>query len=368
MPPTRVIIEADGGSRGNPGPAAYGAALRDADTGQIIAERAEAIGVATNNVAEYRGLIAGLELLREHAPDATEVEVRMDSKLVVEQMAGRWKVKHPDMRPLAIEANRLAPFGVTWTWVPRAENTHADRLLNDVLDEATGRPTKKPRRTGIAEAPAQPVGYASDLGEPTRLILLRHGRTEHTVDRRFSGSGGADPSLDDTGRAQAAVAADWLKSRGDVAAVLTSPLARARETAQAVADAVGLAAETEDGLRETDFGAWEGHTFAEVQQQWPDQLDAWLASTAAAPPEGESFDDVAARVRRARDRVVRLHPGRTVVAVTHVTPIKLLVCAALQAPVSSVFRMEVAVGSLSILEWYADGGTSLRAFSLQPGS
>ena len=100
----RVIVEADGGSRGNPGPAAYGALVRDADTGEVIAERGESIGVATNNVAEYRGLIAGLELVREHAPDA-EVEVRMDSKLVVEQMAGRWKIKHVDMKPLALRGS-----------------------------------------------------------------------------------------------------------------------------------------------------------------------------------------------------------------------------------------------------------------------
>ena len=128
-----VIVEADGGSRGNPGPAAYGALLRDADTGEVIAERGETIGVATNNVAEYRGLIAGLELAAEHAPDA-EIEVRMDSKLVVEQMSGRWKVKHASMKPLAIEANRLAPFGTVFTWVPREENKAADLLVNEALD------------------------------------------------------------------------------------------------------------------------------------------------------------------------------------------------------------------------------------------
>ncbi len=134
----RVVVEADGGSRGNPGPSAYGAVLKDADSGEVLAERAELIGVATNNVAEYRGLIAGLELAREHAPDAA-IEVRMDSKLVVEQMAGRWKVKHRGLQPLAMQAGRLAPpMRVTWTWVPRAQNAHADRLLNVVLDDAGG--------------------------------------------------------------------------------------------------------------------------------------------------------------------------------------------------------------------------------------
>jgi probable phosphoglycerate mutase len=123
-----VVIEADGGSRGNPGEAAYGAVLLDAASGEVIAERAECIGVATNNVAEYRGLIAGLELYEEHAAGAA-LEVRMDSKLVVEQMSGNWKIKHPDMKPLAAAADRLAPPGTTYTWIPREQNTRADRIL-----------------------------------------------------------------------------------------------------------------------------------------------------------------------------------------------------------------------------------------------
>lgn len=129
----RVIIEADGGSRGNPGPAAYGAILKDAETDEVIAAHAERIGIATNNVAEYRGLIAGLELAREHAPDAT-IEVRMDSKLVIEQMAGRWKIKHQNMRELALQAQKLVPFGTEWVWVPRLDNSAADTLLNAALD------------------------------------------------------------------------------------------------------------------------------------------------------------------------------------------------------------------------------------------
>ena len=107
--------------------------LKDADTGEVIAEDGTTIGVATNNVAEYSGLIAGLRLAAGVAPDA-DIEVRMDSKLVVEQMSGRWKIKHPDMRPLAAEANRLAPSGTTYTWVPREQNKHADRLANEALD------------------------------------------------------------------------------------------------------------------------------------------------------------------------------------------------------------------------------------------
>ncbi len=129
----RLVVEADGGSRGNPGPAAYGALVRDADTRQVLASEGLTLGVATNNVAEYSGLIAGLEMARAIDP-AAEVDVRMDSKLVVEQMAGRWKIKHPSMIPLARKANTLRPAQVTWTWVPRAENKAADALVNSALD------------------------------------------------------------------------------------------------------------------------------------------------------------------------------------------------------------------------------------------
>jgi ribonuclease H / adenosylcobalamin/alpha-ribazole phosphatase len=140
--PAAVVVEADGGSRGNPGPAAYGAVLKDAATGEVLAEDGTAIGVATNNVAEYSGLIAGLRLAAEHAPGAS-VEVRMDSKLVVEQMSGRWKVKHPSMVPLVREATGLAPAGTTYTWIPRASNAHADRLVNEALDGLRDGPTAR---------------------------------------------------------------------------------------------------------------------------------------------------------------------------------------------------------------------------------
>ncbi|MEU3542502.1 reverse transcriptase-like protein, partial [Streptomyces paromomycinus] len=128
------VVEADGGSRGNPGPAGYGAVVIDPETGQALAEAAEYIGTATNNVAEYRGLLAGLRAAHALDPEA-DVRVRMDSKLVVEQMSGRWKIKHPDMRPLAAEARSVfPPSRVTYEWIPREENKHADRLANEAMD------------------------------------------------------------------------------------------------------------------------------------------------------------------------------------------------------------------------------------------
>jgi len=375
---SRVFIEADGGSRGNPGAAAYGAVLKDAETGEVIAEAAETIGVATNNVAEYRGLIAGLELAQEHAPDA-ELEVRMDSKLIIEQMAGRWKVKHPDLRPLAIRANGLAPFGVTWTWVPRELNKHADRLLNEVLDRAAGKPAKAHRdnssKSAGSEAPVRNdesparntlVGWNTSLGTPTTVILLRHGETVHTADKKFSGSGGDDPTLSQTGRQQAEAAAGWLSRHGGIDAIVTSPLRRARETASAVAAVLALPVTVEDGLAEAAFGDWDGQTFGEVQERWPNELAAWLDSADVAPPGGESFAAVSRRVRKARDRLIAGHPGGTVLAVTHVTPIKLFVCMALGAPLQAMYRMEMRPASLTVVQWYPDGTPSLRQYGTTP--
>ncbi|MFM9589799.1 bifunctional RNase H/acid phosphatase [Streptomyces scabiei] len=594
------IVEADGGSRGNPGPAGYGSVVLDAVTGETLVEAAEYIGVATNNVAEYRGLIAGLKAAYELDPEAS-VRVRMDSKLVVEQLSGRWKIKHPDMKPLAAEAARVFPPGrVTYEWMPREQNKHADRLANEAMDagkrgaqwspaastadldtraarsaaagaagapepsgppgDATagaalaraalagsqgkpapgGRPGSgdgrdagggsggqaapasrepagtsltaagasgsggaggmpsgggRPARSGAdssgggrsAEAAAASSGgersagadtassgggrsaetgtcpsgggrsvetgaapgggrsaepssqggsrsagsrtpgaggdgsrstahgprtttadgpriaahgprttaadgprtavdaprtittvdatsaaadlraaknvasVAPDLGTPATFVLLRHGETPLTPQKRFSGSGGSDPSLSEVGRYQAERVAAALAARGTIQEVVSSPLARCRETAGIVAARLGLGVTVEDGLRETDFGAWEGLSFGEVRERYPDDMNAWLASPDAEPTGGgESFEAVAHRVAATRDALVAAHRGRTVLLVSHVTPIKTLVRLALGAPPESLFRMELSAASLSALAYYADGNATLR--------
>ena len=212
----KVVVEADGGSRGNPGPSAYGAVLR-LESGQILAEDGSRIGQATNNVAEYSGLIAGLRLAERYAPGSA-VEVRMDSKLVVEQMSGRWKVKHPNMLPLVEEARRLAPEGTTYVWVPRDRNVHADRLANEALDgrragvsvpgedsliEEIESPTAAAEGDPPATMQSQVRGWSASTSDPTTLILVRHGVTAHTVEKRFSGGlASANPGLSDEGRTQ----------------------------------------------------------------------------------------------------------------------------------------------------------------------
>ncbi|MFE9018486.1 bifunctional RNase H/acid phosphatase [Streptomyces sp. NPDC007808] len=446
------IVEADGGSRGNPGPAGYGAVVIDAATGQTLAETAEYIGLATNNVAEYRGLLAGLRAA--HALDpAARIHVRMDSKLVVEQMSGRWKIKHPDMKPLAFEAARVFPAPqVTYEWIPREQNKHADRLANEAMDagkrgeqwsaaastaesaaadaraarSAAGPEPSDPSgppadaaagaeraRAALAEgrasvapsAPSAPyvdtptstatatangtatttattadgaraeadtraartvatpsAGWApADMGTPATFVLLRHGETPLTPQKRFSGSGGTDPSLSAIGREQAEKVGAALAKRGTVQAIVSSPLARTRETAGIVAARLGLEVTVDDGLRETDFGAWEGLTFGEVRERHPDDLTAWLADPEACPTGGgESFAQTATRIAATRDKLTAAYAGRTVLLVTHVTPIKTLVRLALGAPPESLFRMELSAASLSAVAYYADGNASVR--------
>ncbi|MGX1549528.1 bifunctional RNase H/acid phosphatase, partial [Streptomyces adustus] len=215
----------------------------------------------------------------------------------------------------------------------------------------------------VRDVPA--AGWApADMGAPATFVLLRHGETPLTPQKRFSGSGGSDPSLSGAGREQAERVAAALARRGTIQAIVASPLARTRETAAIVAARLGLDVTIDDGLRETDFGAWEGLTFGEVRERHPQDLDAWLADPEAAPSGGgESFAATAARIAVTRDRLVAAHAGRTVLLVSHVTPIKTLLRLALGAPPESLFRMELSAASLSAVAYYADGNASVRLFN-----
>jgi probable phosphoglycerate mutase len=355
----KVVVEADGGSRGNPGPAGYGAVVWDADRSVVLAERKESLGVVTNNVAEYRGLIAGLDAAA--ALGAREVTARMDSKLVVEQMSGRWKVKHPDMIPLHRQATLQASAfdRVEYSWIPRAENSHADRLANEAMDGDVDTtpdmtPDAAPERPSKADLPA----WQAVTGSATRFLLLRHGQTPLSVDRRYSGRG--NPELTDVGVAQAAAAAKRIEFMGGVDAIVSSPLSRARATASAVASAVGVDVAVDEGLTETDFGEWEGMTFAEVNTRDPELHTKWMADTSVSPPGGESFDAVRERIGETRDRLLQKYAGQTVVVVTHVTPIKTMLQFALDVGPSILYRMHLDLASLSIVDWFDDNRASVR--------
>ncbi|BBX87231.1 bifunctional RNase H/acid phosphatase [Mycolicibacterium aubagnense] len=354
----KVLVEADGGSRGNPGPAGYGAVVFSADRSEVLAESSASIGVATNNIAEYRGLIAGLEAAAELGAD--DVAVSMDSKLVVEQMSGRWRVKHPDLIVLNREAVALARrFGrVSYTWIPRAQNSHADRLANEAMDAAAGPPATSGPEPKAAAAQPSPPGWTGAVGAPTRFLLLRHGQTELSVHRRYSGRG--NPPLTDVGREQAASAAAYIAGIEGVSAVISSPLQRALDTAKAAADVLGLDVTVDEDLIETDFGAWEGLTFGEAAKRDPELHGRWLGDTSVAPPGGESFDAVTHRIRRARNRIIAEHGATTVLVVSHVTPIKTILRQALDAGPGILYRLHLDLASLSIAEFFGDGGSAVR--------
>jgi ribonuclease H / adenosylcobalamin/alpha-ribazole phosphatase len=362
----RLVVEADGGSRGNPGPAGYGAVVRDADSGEVLAERSESLGTTTNNVAEYSGLISGLETAADLAPGA-DVHVKMDSKLVVEQMSGRWQIKHPALRPLATRASQAARrLGrVTYEWVPRARNTHADRLANQAMDEAASGGARargaSPETGGPDPAPRPGPGWTAARGEPTTTVLLRHGETPLSAERRFAGRG--DIPLTETGKLQAKAAAQRLSARGGAELIVTSPLQRARLTADAVAAATGAPVQVDDGWIEADFGEWEGLSYAEAMQRWPDEVTAWMQDTSVAPPGGESFAAAGRRVLAALNRLLdRAEPGRVVV-VSHVTPMKTVLRHALLAPPPALRRMHLDVACLCEVDWYADGPAVVRSFN-----
>jgi broad specificity phosphatase PhoE/ribonuclease HI len=376
----RLVVEADGGSRGNPGPAAYGAVVREAATGEVLVELAEHLGVTTNNVAEYTGLLEGLRAAMEIDPDA-DIEARLDSKLVVEQMSGRWAIKNDALRRIALRARDVAPREqVTFTWVPRELNKAADALANEAMDAVErGRPGSIRRaRTDAFETETQAspvptaevrprpavVGWGPDLGPPTVTVVVRHGVTQHSVERRFSGSGGAfDPPLLPQGVAQVEAAAGEVAHRGGGDVLICSPMLRTRQSAAIIGARTGLTPIVVEGLQEGHFGEWDGLTFAEVMTGWPDQLAEWLASPDVAPPGGESARAVVTRISAALDKVLLEHAGRRVLVAAHVGTIRAMTTRALVAPLESMNRMELAPASITTLTWYADGNASMRSFA-----
>ncbi len=371
-----LVVEADGGSRGNPGVAGYGALVRDPHTGRVLIERAEPLGIASNNVAEYSGLIAGLEAASQVDP-AADVHVRMDSKLVVEQMAGRWKIKHEDMRRLALQARDLAAAitvaggSVSYEWIPREKNKDADALSNVAMDGHTVR-RRLDDATGGAAAEAvdeaideiiDPLPSAAapspDLAAPTRILLIRHGVTDFTVAGRLDGRGGADPSLTATGPAQAKAAgraAAHLLAGADCRLV-TSSLTRAVETGAAVAEALGVIPVVDPDWDEQDFGDWDGALVEDLVLTHPGELEALRSDAAYARPGAETHEQMAARVLAAYNRAVAA--GGTTVVVCHRKPIMTVLGHLLQMPHEALWRLAAAPGSLSAIEVWRDGNASV---------
>lgn len=366
----QVSMYCDGGSRGNPGVAGSGSVVYDA-SGETLGEIAYVVGKkSTNNVAEYYGLVRGLEACREVG--ATHVDVFMDSKLVVEQMTGRWKIKHPDMQKLARQARDLAGQfeKVTYTWVPRAKNKKADELSNVAMDAAArgdapgivkgtgvwvgekrGEPEDAEKQTHQTASPAH---WAGEGAPRTRFILLRHGQTQHSAEQRFSGT--SDPELTDTGRDQARRAADALRGFGRIDAVVASPQARAQGTARIAAGALGLDVVVDEGLRELDFGDFEGLTRDEAVTRDAEAFETWQSSPNNAPPSGESLTALHRRVSRTREKLQERYEGQTVLVVTHMTPVKSFLRQALGAGPELFKHVFLDLASISVVDYYGDFG------------
>ncbi len=368
--PVNLIIEADGGSRGNPGPAGSGAVVINADTGEVILEVAKFIGVATNNVAEYLALKAGLEGAIQINPTA-RILVRMDSKLVIEQMSGTWKIKHPDMIQLAGEVQKIARgHEIKWMWIPREENTRADALANKAMDEGNdsevsseGETLRSPVVEFNQSAPSSvraPGGVTAPL---TTVVLIRHGRTHLTESKRISGRGGEDPKLSDLGKIDARLAAEAIAQIGKsgpwsylspVSAIVSSPIQRTQDTANIIANEIGLPVSINEDIAEISFGDWDGSTNEEVKQKWPVEFSAWQGSWDAAPPNGESLKDFDSRVTRGLLDIVQAHAGKTVAIVSHVMPIRGIARKAMEGGVSAYWSPQISPCSISIMRFWGD--------------
>ncbi|CAN5574288.1 bifunctional RNase H/acid phosphatase [soil metagenome] len=417
----RLVLEADGGSRGNPGVAGYGALIRDRNDGTLLAQRAAPLGKASNNVAEYSGLIAGLQAVIDlDLAGDVDLLARMDSKLVIEQMAGRWKIKHADMRRLALEAQDLvrqitrSGGRVHFEWIPRALNGDADALSNQGMDqehvrvdllnpEAADRDTsltdtheKDPEKVdrsaaaGGSGAPASPAtkataptpGRAPAFGDarvavsvaasaitdrppamtdPVRIILVRHGVTDYTLASKLDGRGGADPALHATGQAQARAAAgavvQRLRDLEEPIHVVTSSLRRARQTGAAIAEALDVQPAQDDDWDEQNFGDWDGAALRDLADTAYDDLLALRVDIDYARPGGESHRELAVRVEVAFGRAIER--GGTVVVATHRKPLMCVLAQVLKIDHERIWSVATAPCSLTQVEIWPDGGVSV---------
>lgn len=362
----KLIIEADGGSRGNPGLSGAGAVVIDAASGNILREISEAVGIATNNVAEYSAVIFALEAAFE-IDAAAEIVVRMDSKLVVEQMSGRWKIKHPDMLALGAKVQQLiSGKSVEFVWIPREQNVLADALANKAMDG-------EPAPTAAAGefnhvAPSSIRAPQSAVAEATTLIMVRHGRTALTESRKISGGDGENPDLSELGNKDAAEVALELSRVGSSGAfgflakpvvVIHSPVKRAAQTASKIAQKLGAELVELADLREIGFGDWDGLTNEELFVGHETQYQAWRGSYDVAPPNGESLKDFDVRVNRSLDFILDKFSGKTVVVVAHVMPIRGLLRIANDASVAGYWRVDLGPASISIARFWGREGAEI---------
>lgn len=351
-----LLIQADGASKGNPGPASYGAVLFWSD-GSLAVELYESIGIATNNHAEYRAVIAGLEAAKRIAaenPEVRAIHIQMDSKLVVEQLSGRWKIKNTDLQQLAINAQQLMKgFEVRLEWIPRELNSHADELANRALQ-----PDVTQRGETGALSPIQPrsVRAPRQRSKPVVVWAIRHGHTEMTESGLISG-GGTNPALSDFGHAETdRVAAEIrrLSLLFDLplpASLLHSPQLRAAQTASKIAQAFEITPFADPNLREIEFGLWEGLSMENLAGASAAEVANWRGSLVYRPPEGESVADMESRVRSVIDSVTS-GDHDSVALVAHMMPMRAIYRIATDAAASAHWNVNFLPASVSVYRFF----------------
>ena len=360
----QLIIQADGGSRGNPGKAGFGAVVLSVPQRTVLARRAGYLGTATNNFAEYHGLLAGIKAALQINPEA-ELLVELDSNLVVQQMSGAWKIKHADMQALALQARELTRGKrISYRWIPRAENSLADALANKAMDEE-GDFSQDFWNQSSQQAASGETTQNSTSGFST-LYLVRHGETAMTRSGQFSGSTAPGPQLSELGIHQARNAAKlvttlWREEVFEPAKqwekLLVSPLARTKQTAEPVSQDTGLTPQNVPELVEVGFGQWQGLTQQEIAQQWPGQLESWFnpGTTPAPGTGGESLEQVAARVWPILQDLATQSAGRPSIVVAHSVVIRAGIGQSLGLRPEQWARMRVLPGSVSVIQFGPQG-------------
>lgn len=352
-----IVLFADGASRGNPGPASLGAVIvRD---GVEIARIGKTLGVRTNNYAEYSAVIAGLEYVLENGL-GPEVLIQMDSKLVVEQLSGRWQIKHPELRELAAAAQALLrQLNARLQWIPREQNKLADEAANQALDG--GLPEAHTPAASFLPASVQPSSIRAPrvATEPTVVYAIRHGHTISTESNLISGSSD-NPPLSELGLAEARAAGEAISRLASRFAlplpslIVHSDMLRTTETAQAISDSIGTPTRPDSRLREISFGDWEAKTMAELTEQSSDEVEAWRGSINLAPPAGESVATLEQRVVRSLTDLIAEHQGSAVAIVAHMMPLRSIAKKALGSPEHSHWSLQFAPGSVSVFRFFGD--------------
>jgi probable phosphoglycerate mutase len=316
------------------------------------------LGIRTNNFAEYSAVIAGLEYVLENGLEK-KLLIKMDSKLVVEQLSGRWKIKHPDLMELArIAQSLLRQLDANLEWIPRELNFLADEAANQALDglddsAMTVSPT-------VPRALIQPVSIrAPRVGtEPTVVYVVRHGHTASTESKLISGSSD-DPELSELGRRDAQAAAQAIVELSarfglpSASLIAHSDMKRTTQTADLISKALSVPCRADSRLREIGFGSWEGRSMEDLAGE-SNEVASWRGSVSSKPPGGESVLELETRVLRSLADLIAEHSSGAVAMVSHMMPLRSIAKKALGSSQQSHWSLQFAPGSVSVYRFFGE--------------